>query len=187
MRRLPLFDTGPELPEGFAYQPDLVSPDTERMLLERLRELPLKDFEFQGYVGKRRVLSYGWEYDFNKRVLRKAAEVPSFLLSLREMAAAWAGMEAAQLQQVLLTEYDVGAGIGWHRDKSAFGDVVGVSLASPCLFRLRRKSGDRWERVSLRLEPRSAYLLRGPSRTEWEHSIPEAEALRYSITFRTLR
>jgi len=38
----------------------------------------------------------------------------------------------------------------------------------------------------LNLQPRSAYLLRGPVRTQWEHSIPAVERLRYSITFRTL-
>jgi alkylated DNA repair dioxygenase AlkB len=90
------------------------------------------------------------------------------------------------LQHVLVTEYSPGAAIGWHRDKAVFGDVIGISLLSPCVFRLRRKVGTTWERVSLTAEPRSAYLLRGPSRTEWEHSIPAVEALRYSITFRNL-
>jgi alkylated DNA repair dioxygenase AlkB len=46
---------------------------------------------------------------------------------------------------------------------------------------------DERERYSLTAEPRSAYLLRGPSRTEWEHSIPAVDSLRYSITFRSLR
>jgi alkylated DNA repair dioxygenase AlkB len=91
------------------------------------------------------------------------------------------------LQQVLVTEYDAGAGIGWHRDKAVFGEVVGISLLSPCRFRLRRKAGTTWERVSLTAEPRSGYLLSGPSRTEWEHSIPEVDELRYSITFRNFR
>ena len=68
-----------------------------------------------------------------------------------------------------------------------FGDVVGVSLLSPCVFRLRRKAGAAWERDSLALEPRSAYLLRGASRTGWEHSIPAVGRLRYSVTFRNLR
>jgi alkylated DNA repair dioxygenase AlkB len=67
-----------------------------------------------------------------------------------------------------------------------FGDVVGISLLSPCRFRLRRKVGSRWQRASLTFEPGSAYLLRVPSRTEWEHSIPAVDALRYSITFRSL-
>jgi alkylated DNA repair dioxygenase AlkB len=87
----------------------------------------------------------------------------------------------------LVTEYSPGAAIGWHRDKAEFGDVIGISLLSSCLFRLRRKAGAKWERASLQAEPRSAYLLRGPSRTEWEHSIPPVDAFRYSITFRNLR
>jgi alkylated DNA repair dioxygenase AlkB len=96
-------------------------------------------------------------------------------------------MEARQLQHALVTEYGAGAGIGWHRDKAVFGEVVGISLLTPCVFRLRRPSGTAWDRVALTAEPRSAYLLSGPSRTEWEHSIPPVSALRYSITFRNLR
>lgn len=182
-----LFSTGLPLPEGFKYRPELVSADSERLLVEQLRELAFEPFEFQGYVGKRRVLSYGWRYDFKERLLRKAADLPPFLLPLRDLAAAFARLSPSELSHVLITEYAGGAGIGWHRDKGVFGDVVGISLLSPCRFRFRRKREPAWERVTLTLEPRSAYLLTGPSRTEWEHSIPETEELRYSITFRTLR
>jgi alkylated DNA repair dioxygenase AlkB len=175
------------LPEGFKYQPDVISSDDEQKLLQRVSDLPFRDFEFQGYVGKRRVVSYGWQYDFNERKLHRADDIPPFLLSLRETAAGFAGIAPEQLQQVLVTEYDIGAAIGWHRDKSVFGEVVGVSLLSSCRFRLRRKAGTTWERASLTADPRSAYLLRGPSRTEWEHSIPAVDALRYSITFRNFR
>jgi alkylated DNA repair dioxygenase AlkB len=184
---LNLFEAGPALPEGLAYRPDIVSPDEEQKLLHRVRELPLKEFQFHGYVGKRRVISYGWQYDFSKRALRKAEDIPSWLLSLRETAAEFAGLAPEQLQQALVTEYDIGAAIGWHRDKAVFGDVIGISLLSSAKFRLRRKVGTTWERASLTIEPRSAYLLRGPSRTEWEHSIPAVDALRYSITFRNFR
>jgi hypothetical protein len=110
-----------------------------------------------------------------------------FLLPLREKAAAFAGLAASELQHVLITEYGPGAAIGWHKDKAVFGEVVGISLLSSCTFRLRRKAGAGWERASLVAEPGSAYLLRGASRTEWEHSIPAVESLRYSITFRNLR
>ena len=185
--QLQLFGSGPALPEGFRYEPQLISADDEVAVLEHVRGLPFRDFEFQGYLGKRRVVSYGWRYDFNERVLRDAEDIPPFLLSLREAAAAFAGLEPAQLQHVLVTEYGAGAGIGWHRDKAVFGDVIGISLLSACTFRLRRKAGSSWERASITAEPRSAYLLRGPSRTEWEHSIPAVDALRYSITFRNLR
>jgi alkylated DNA repair dioxygenase AlkB len=177
----------PSLPEGFKYRSEVVSPEDERELLTHIRELPFKEFEFHGFTGKRRVVSYGWQYDFNDSKLRKADDMPGFLLSLRETAAAFAGIDAARLQHVLVTEYGPGAAIGWHRDKAIFGEVVGISLLSACTFRLRRKAGEKWDRVSITAEPRSAYLLSGPSRTEWEHSIPAVDALRYSVTYRNLR
>ena len=187
--QLPLFgvEPGPTLPEGFRYRAGLISPEAERELLARIRELPFREFEFHGYTGKRRVVSYGWRYDFNQRLLERTNDIPDFLLPLRQVAADFATMRAEQLQHVLVTEYGPGAAIGWHRDKAVFGDVVGISLLSACTFRLRRQASASWERVSVTAEPRSAYLLRGPSRTEWEHSIPAVEALRYSITFRNLR
>ncbi len=186
-KQLSLLDAEPALPEGFRYQPDLLGSAQEQALLERVRSLPFKEFEFQGFVGKRRTVSFGWRYDFNERELQKADEIPTFLLDLRSTAAEFAGITPDALQQVLVIEYGAGASIGWHRDKAVFGDVIGISLLSSCRFRFRRQAGTRWERASLILEPRSAYLLRGPSRTEWEHSIPGLDTLRYSITFRNLR
>ena len=175
------------LPDGFRYRPALIAPDEERALVAHVLALPFRAFEFHGYTGKRRVVSYGWHYDFEARTLRKADDVPAFLRALREPAAAFAGLPAEALQHVLVTEYGPGAAIGWHRDKGVFGEVVGVSLRAPCVFRLRRPVGERWERASVVAEPRSAYLLSGAARTEWEHSIPPVGALRYSITFRNLR
>ena len=113
--------------------------------------------------------------------------MPEFLLPLRGAAAAFAGLDPAQLQQVLLTRYPPGATIGWHKDRSVFGEVIGISLLSFCTFSFRKKAGAKWERASIVAEPRSAYLLQGPARTEWQHSIPAVEALRYSITFRDLK
>jgi alkylated DNA repair dioxygenase AlkB len=185
--QLALFGGKPALPEGFKYEADILSPIEERELIERIAQLPLTEFEFHGYTGKRRVVSFGWKYDFTARALHKADDMPPFLLPLREQAATFAGIRGQDLQHALVTEYDAGAGIGWHRDKAVFGDVIGISLKSPCVFRLRRKAGQKWERVSVIAEPRSAYLLRGPSRTEWEHSIPAVDELRYSITFRNFR
>ena len=182
-----LFEAEAFKPEGFRYQPEFLSPLEERELGAWFADLAFRPFEFQGYVGNRRVLSFGWQYDFNTRELREAEEIPAFLGGVRERAAAFAGMAPADLRQVLLTEYAPGAGIGWHRDKAVFGEVVGISLLYRCVLRFRRKQGAGWERASVAAEPRSAYLLQGPSRTEWEHSIPALDSLRYSITFRNLR
>ncbi|HZG52583.1 MAG TPA: alpha-ketoglutarate-dependent dioxygenase AlkB [Pyrinomonadaceae bacterium] len=178
----------PHPPVGFRYEPDLIGLHEEAALLAHLRELPFREFEFHGYKGKRRVVSFGWQYDFSARHLRKAGDIPEYLLSLRETAAAFADLEPEKLQHVMVTEYSPGAGIGWHRDKAVFGEVVGISILAPCVLRLRRVVGEKkWERVNVVAEPRSAYFLSGQARTEWEHSIPPVEALRYSITFRNLR
>ncbi len=185
--QLSLFKPGLPLPEGFDYRPGFLSREEEQDLVSDIAGLPFREFEFQGYLGKRRVVSFGWQYVFDGSGLRKAEDMPEFLLPLRARAAAFAGLPAEELQHVLLTEYRPGAAIGWHKDRSVFGETVGISLLSPCRFRFRRKNGSKWDRAALIAEPRSAYLLQGASRTEWEHSIPALEALRYSITFRNLR
>jgi len=177
----------PKLPEGFRYVPEFLSISEERALVKSMEPLPFKEFEFQGFRGKRCVISYGWRYDFNGGGLSKTEGMPAFLLPIREKAANLAGKPAADLQQVLLTKYPAGAQIGWHKDKAVFNDVLGISLLASCTLRFRRRSGTKWERASLIAEPRSAYLLQGPARREWEHSIPAVSNLRYSITFRNLR
>ncbi len=176
-----------DLPDGLRYQPDLIDRAEEQRLTGYFSALDFTPFQFHGFMGRRRVVYYGWRYDFEGGGLQRTGDIPSFLLPTRDIAARFAGLEAAELQQVLVTEYAAGAAIGWHRDRSVFGDVLGISLLSPCSFRLRRKVGSKWERHSFTAEPRSAYILSGAARKEWEHSIPAVPALRYSITFRTLR
>jgi alkylated DNA repair dioxygenase AlkB len=184
-RQASLFD--PDLPDGMVYRPEFVTPDEERALAAWLETLPFKPFLFQGYEGRRQVVSFGWQYDFSRSHLLKADDVPRELLPLRARAAALAGHAPEDLQQVLINKYEPGAPIGWHRDRPVFAEVVGISLLAACTFRLRRRVGAAFERKSLTLEPRSAYLLSGPARTEWEHSIPPVAALRYSITFRNFK
>lgn len=182
-----LFGAAPDRPEGFRYRPALIDEAEERALAEKLGRLPFKAFEFHGFLGRRRIVSFGWRYVFDGSGLESAEPMPDFLLPLREQAASFAGIEATALEHVLLTEYEPGAAIGWHRDRSVFGDVVGISLLAPARLRFRRKQGSKWQRAAIELEPRSAYLLAGTARTDWEHSIPAVDSLRYSITFRTLR
>lgn len=175
-----------DLPEGFRYSDNLITKDEEQELVAKIERLPFKAFEFHGFTGNRRVVSFGWRYDFNGGGLTKTDDMPDFVIGIRDKAAAFAALPPHSLQQVLVTEYSPGAAIGWHKDRSVFGDVVGVSLLSSCTFRLRRKTGERWDRRKLIAHPRSVYLLRGPSRSEWEHSIPAVDQLRYSLTFRNI-
>ena len=181
-----MFGSSSRMPEGFRYSADLLTPEQEQSLARELAALPFKPFDFHGYQANRWVVGFGFRYDYGSRQVVEAPPLPSFLEPLRQKVAEAFGRPAEAFEQVLVNEYRPGAGIGWHRDKAQFDEVVGVSLLAPCTFRFRRKSGDRWDRVSLAVEPRSAYLLSGPSRTVWEHSIPPLDRHRYSITFRTL-
>ena len=174
------------VPEGFRYHAALIGPSEEDAVVARIRELPFREFEFHGYLGKRRVVSFGWHYDFSGQKLRKADDVPQFLLPLRELVAPLAGLRPDEFQHVLVTEYSPGAGIGWHRDKAVFGHVIGLSLLAPCVLRFRRKAGETWERSNVPIDPRSAYVLTGAARSAWQHSISRVDELRYSITFRNV-
>ena len=181
-----LFGSVLSAPAGSDYRPGIITAEHEHELLNEFAKLPFEPFAFHGHEGKRRCISYGWHYDFNSSQFHEAAPFPAFLTTVRDAAAEFAGLAPSDLRHALLLEYPPDAGIGWHKDKPHFGEVVGVSLLSACVLRFRRRLGARWKRASIVAEPRSAYLLRGPSRTEWEHSIPAVEHQRYSITFRTL-
>jgi alkylated DNA repair protein (DNA oxidative demethylase) len=183
-----------DMPEGLSYAPDFLSQGEEVALAARLDALPFKPFEFHGFLGKRQTISFGWSYRFDGSGLGEAAPMPAWLHPVRARAAAFAGLAPDALEHALLVKYDEGAGLGWHRDRPVFGDVIGISLLSPAPLRFRRKPvlsdvegvGSKWQRFTLPAEPRSIYLLRGPSRSEWEHSLAPVDTLRYSITFRTL-
>lgn len=175
------------LPEGFSYQAELVTPEEEQDLVARFAPLSFKPYEHLGYLGNRRVAAFGWRRGEDGAMVETGEGVPDFLRPLLAKVAAFTDLPVASFRHALVTEYAPGAGIGWHRDRPPAVAIAGVSLISPCTFRLRRKAGDRWDRASVIAEPRSAYLMSGPSRSTWQHSIPPVDALRYSVTFRTVQ
>jgi alkylated DNA repair dioxygenase AlkB len=183
--QLALFSELSGAPQGLRYASEFVSPSTEQELIRHIGGLPLQPFQFGQYEGKRRVASFGFSYDYTLRRLQDAAPIPEWLGPIVGQVEAFGG-PSTEVRQILCTEYDTGVGIGWHRDKPHFDRVFGLSLGSPCKFRFRRSSGEKWERFTLDAAPRSLYMMAGASRQMWEHSIPGVEAPRYSITFRTM-
>ena len=179
-----LFDA--PLIEGLAYRETLIGEAEERALIGRLEELDLAPFRFHGWLGNRRTQSFGWRYDFDDASFTRAEPLPDWLHPLRQKAADFAGLQPDDFVHVLLARYDPGAGIGWHRDRDVFDQVVGVSLSSAATLRFRRRTGNGFDRAKVELERRSAYLLSGESRWEWEHRITPGDELRFSITFRAL-
>ena len=179
-----LFDT--PLIEGLRYEEALIGEAEERALIERMEALELAPFRFHGFIGNRRTQSFGWRYDFDDASFTRAEPVPDWLQPLRERAAAFAGLQASDFVHVLLARYDPGAGIGWHRDRDVFDQVVGISLKTPATLRFRQRTASGFRRANLEVAPCSAYLLSSEARRDWEHSIAPGDALRFSITFRTL-
>ena len=180
-----LFDIEPSLPQGFRYQPDFLTEQREAELLNEFPRLPFREFQWHGYTGKRRTVTFGWSYSFDNGQLAPADPLPDFLQQLKRDVAEWAGLNPGLLVQGLVTEYQPGAGIGWHRDAPPFGIVLGVSLKADCRFQLRLEG--KGEKREIAVARRSVYALTGKARTVWQHSIPQAKEERFSITFRTLR
>ena len=172
--------------DGLAYVEALIEAPEEAALVATLEAVELAPFRFQGWIGKRQTTSFGWRYDFDDASFSATAPMPDWLLPLRTKAAAFAGLDPELLMQAMVTRYDPGAGIGWHRDRPQFEHVIGVSLGAAAVLRLRRRTASGFDRRALPIEPRSAYHLAGEARHEWEHSIAPIDATRWSITFRSL-
>lgn len=181
---LDLFDM-PVLP-GLHACPDFLDRDEERAVIARIDATDPTPFKFQGWTGKRHTMSFGWSYDFEVGRPVAAEPLPDWLLSIRDRAARFAELDSTFLIQALLIRYDPGAGIGWHRDRPVYEDVIGISLGEPATMRFRRRCKGGFERANAPLDPRAAYHLRGAARHDWEHSIVEMDRPRWSITFRSL-
>jgi DNA oxidative demethylase len=171
---------------GLSQASGIVSPREEQSLIASIDAVDLSPFRLQGWLGKRLTASYGWHYDYDTARLGPAEKIPDWLLPLREQAASFAGLRPDDLVQALVIRYDPGAGIGWHRDRSVYEHVIGISLGNPATMRFRRRRPGGFDRASTSLEPRSVYHLTGEVRHDWEHSIAEMAVTRWSITFRSL-
>jgi alkylated DNA repair protein (DNA oxidative demethylase) len=176
------------VPDGLSYREGFLSGEEEHGLLAEVEAIDFRAFVMRGQAARRTVRHFGWGYSFDERELVPADPLPEALAWLRKRAEALAGLQAGAFEQALVTRYPPGATIGWHRDAPPFGAaIVGVSLAAACRMRFQRPlDGVRYVHEQV-LEPRSAYVLAGAARSAWQHSIPPTKALRYSITFRTLK
>ncbi|WP_428116879.1 alpha-ketoglutarate-dependent dioxygenase AlkB [Candidatus Poriferisodalis sp.] len=154
----------------------------------------------------RRVLHFGFKYDYSNRRLDESARIgafPAWLTSLASKVYTAASEDVQRLleaqqpfEQAIVNEYQPGQGIAPHIDRDCFGPAVAtVSLGSAINMDFSRDAtGD--EHVQ-RLEPRSLLLLHGEARTTWRHSIAKRRKdewhgqvlerkRRVSITFRTI-
>ncbi|HEY6645139.1 alpha-ketoglutarate-dependent dioxygenase AlkB [Povalibacter sp.] len=177
-----------EWPQGLSYRNDFLSVDEERSLLVVIAELPFAHSRYRQYLARRRTVNYGAGYDFQQQVLTPAPDIPAFLEPVRRRAAGLIGVEPAAFVQALVSEYQPGTPLGWHRDVPEYESVVAISLLSACRIRFRRypwNPAQKADIFAIEPRPRSAYVLSGDARWKWQHSVPAVRQLRYSITFRT--
>lgn len=190
---LNLFEVAAKVPDGFIYRQNFISEAEEQALIREIQSVQLASFQYYQFTGKRRLASFGWQYEFGKNEITRAPDMPAFLLPLRTRAGKLFDIDPNSFSQSSIIEYSIGSPIGWHRDIAHFGVVVGISLGAACRMRFRKyhriraKNSKRDEILSIELQPRSIYLMSGASREIWQHSIPPVKALRYSIMMRTLR
>ena len=185
-----LFDQQPIFPDGFQYYPDFLTEQEEHGLIESTKKLQLHPLIFQGFEAKRKVQSFGYDYNFDSRKASKGTDIPDDFRFLIDKAAAYTNIPPEDFEELLATEYPPGAVINWHRDAPPFDIIVGISLLSDCKFKLRpydKAKQGRKSILSLEVKRRSLYIVRGEARSEWEHSIAPVNETRYSITLRTMR
>jgi alkylated DNA repair dioxygenase AlkB len=188
-----LFEVPAKVPDGFIYHENFISEADEHELIREIQKLHLTPFKYYQFLGKRRVASFGWQYEFGTDEITTAPDVPAFLLPVQIRAGNFFNIAPSSLAQTSIIEYSTGSPIGWHRDIPPFGVVVGISLGAACRMRFREykrvrsKPLNRDEILPIELQPRSIYLMSGASRESWQHSIPPVKELRYSIMMRTLR
>jgi alkylated DNA repair dioxygenase AlkB len=186
--QLALFDDrrAPPVP-GLVLVHEAISPEFEAELADLIDAAPLTPFQFGQWEGKRLTANYGSAYDYTRARPTPAPQMPEWLAALRDRLANVFGLEPSPFVQGLLIRYDAGAGIGWHRDRPQYGTVIGLSLSVATTMRFRRaRPQGGFERAGVPLAPRSAYLLEGPARWEWQHSIRPMDKTRRSVTLRTM-
>ena len=190
---LSLLEVSAKFPDGFICHENFISEAEEHELIREIQQLPLAPFKYYQFTGKRRTASFGWQYEFGKSEITTAPDMPAFLLPVRTRAGNFFNIDPNSLVQTSIIEYSIGSPIGWHRDIPHFGVVLGLSLGAACRMKFRKhnrarsKTLNRDAILSIELEPRSIYLMSGPSRESWQHSIPPVKELRYAIMMRTLR
>lgn len=185
-----LFPVENMMPGGFRYYPDIITQAEETELITEISKEQLQTFIFQGFEAKRKVASFGYDWNFQSRTLKPGRAVPASLRPLIEKVAGRLQLAPEEFEEVLLTEYPAGSVINWHRDAPPFDLIAGVSLLSDCIFRLRPHDKNKQIRssiISIPVKRRSLYVLHGISRMDWQHSISPVKNRRLSVTLRTLR
>ena len=120
--QLPTNVMSPAIP-GLRYVPDYIDVETHDRLLASADSEPWQP------LGNRRVQVYGYTYHHTKGVYR-IGDLPPWVFDVA-MGLWRDGLMPYSPDQMIVNEYELGAGIGAHHDMAIFADaIVSVSLSS---------------------------------------------------------
>lgn len=178
-----LFDQAQRLPNGLVYRPNFITDDEEELLLAMIESCNLAHMKYDIQSTGESVMTRRRAAWFSERAIEG---FPRWLHPLRARVAKWLDVPKRRLASALINEYIPGTGMGWHRDNEDIEHVVGVSLGTWCTMGFRPYALTRTEDIEwLELERKSAYIMQGSVRWDYQHRVMPVKALRYSITFRT--
>src|SRR4051794_8997888 len=138
-----LFDIAPAMPEGFSYYPNFITRKEEESLIQTISSFKMETMKFHQYEAKRKVVSFGHSWSFTEQQLKKTNDIPAAFDFLTDKIFSHLSIEKKSIAQLLITEYPIGSVINWHRDAPPFDIIVGVSLLSDCIFKLRPHDKER--------------------------------------------
>jgi alkylated DNA repair dioxygenase AlkB len=171
--------------EGVSLHSGVLSGDEERELLAFLGDVTYRTIAMRGMVAKRTIACFGYDYQYRSRSVVEVKPIPALLIDVKRRCTDVA-MVLDAFDQVIVSRYPEGAGIGWHTDSPVFGDLImGLSLGAPARLHLRRR-GETAAATMIELPARSLYMIGGPARWDFEHRVPPVRAERYSLTFRSV-
>ncbi|MDE0686024.1 MAG: alpha-ketoglutarate-dependent dioxygenase AlkB [Candidatus Poribacteria bacterium] len=154
---------------GLQYIADYITESQHDWLLEAI------DKQQWSYFGKRRVQHYGQRYDYSEEKKNDDLEVSEFPEWLERLCLKLRndGHMPKIANQVLISEYQSGQGIGDHTDKEAcFMDTICIlSLSSSCVMNLTLTS-DKTQKIPIWLAPGSLTVLSADAKNKWMHGIP---------------
>ena len=175
---------------GLRFVPDFIEPAEARELLELVGTLDLREAKYKDYTARRRVASFGGQFDYDALKLRDGPPVPTSFAPLIERVSAWLGVAPAVFRHLLVAEYRPGTALGWHRDVPDFESIVGLSLLGTATMKFRpfpHRTGTGTRALQLDLTPCSLYVIEGDACWRWQHSVAATPEQRYSLTLRTGR
>ena len=179
---------------GFRYIANYITELQHDWLLGQIDKQQWSSF------SKRRIQHYGPQYDYKTEKLKydtRMNNLPEWLNRLSQKLHKDGHMPEIP-NQVLVSEYQPGQGIGGHIDREPwFKDtIISLSLGSSCIMEFTNQY-DKTKKVAVWLAPRSVAVLKEAARYTWLHGIPARKSdvwdgrkytrqRRISLTFRRI-